>query len=165
MDYPKRKQNRLPEFDYSTATAYFITVCTENRRNLFWEKVEAIIDRPQNAPLTSLGKLTEQGIRNIEIIYDSVSVDHFVIMPDHIHLLLRIRSDGDGRSMIAPTVSNIIRQMKGFVSKRSKESVWQKGFYDHVIRGESDYAEIWNYIENNPIKWTADKFYLDDGFT
>ena len=165
MEYPKRKPNRLPEFDYSTAAAYFVTICTDQRKNRFWYDVGAIIDRPQSVPLTEAGRIAEHSIKNIEQVYSSVSVDHYVIMPNHIHLLLQIRDGGDGRSLIAPTVSTIVRQMKGYVSKRSKERIWQKGFYDHVIRTETDYAEIWNYIETNPIKWTADKLYSDACFT
>ncbi|MBQ6798037.1 MAG: transposase [Oscillospiraceae bacterium] len=165
MEYPKRKPNRLPEFDYSTAAAYFITICTDQRKNRFWHEVGAIIDRPQSVPLNEAGCIAEYRIKDIEQVYRSVSVDHYVIMPNHIHMLLQIRDVADGRSMIAPTVSTIVRHMKGYVSKRSKERIWQKGFYDHVIRTETDYAEIWNDIETNPIKWTADKFYSDEGFT
>lgn len=160
MGLPKRKQNRLVEYDYSTPNAYFITVCTKNRRNLFWMKVGAIIDRPNNVPLTNLGMIARQSIEDIPNYYSAVSVDHFVIMPNHIHLLLQINTDADGRSMIAPTVSTVVRLMKGTVSKQAGLSVWQKGFYDHVIRNDHDYREIWNYIDGNPSKWTEDKLYI-----
>jgi len=104
MDLPKRKQNRLAEYDYSTPNAYFITICTKNRKNLFWMDVGAIIDRPNNVPLTNLGMIARQSIEDIPKYYSAVSVDHFVIMPNHIHLLLQINTDADGRSMIAPTI-------------------------------------------------------------
>ena len=61
--------------------------------------------------------------------------------------------------MIAPTVSTAVRMMKGVVSKRAGFSVWQKGFYDHIIRSQQDYLDIWNYIEGNPAKWEEDKLY------
>lgn len=160
MDLPKRKQNRLVEYDYSTPNAYFITVCTKNRKNLFWMEVGAIIDRPNNVPLTNLGMIARQSIEDIPNYYSAVSVDHFVIMPNHIHLLLQINTDADGRSMIAPTVSTVVRLMKGTVSKQAGLSVWQKGFYDHVIRNDHDYREIWNYLDGNPSKWTEDKLYI-----
>lgn len=64
--------------------------------------------------------------------------------------------------MAAPTISTVVNQMKGIVSKKAGFSVWQKGFYDHVIRGERDYAAAWNYIEGNPVKWTEDKLYSSD---
>lgn len=160
MELPKRKQNRLTEYDYSTPNAYFITVCTENRKNLFWKDVGAIIDRPENVPLTNLGMVVRQSIHDIPSHYPAITVDHAVIMPNHIHLLLHINTDADGRSLIAPTISTVVRLMKGAVSKQVKHSVWQKGFYDHVIRNENDYLEIWNYIEGNPGKWVEDKLYI-----
>lgn len=157
MELPKRKQNRLSEYDYSTANAYFITICTQNRRNLFWANVGAIIDRPQSVRLSAYGEIVHQAIRNISNIYPAVSVDKYVIMPNHVHLLLQICSDADGRSMIAPTISSVVRQMKGAVTKQAGFPVWQKGFHDHVVRGKDDYREIWEYIENNPVKWADDK--------
>ena len=103
MELQQRKQNRLPDYDYSTANAYVITICTDKRRNLFWKDVGAIIDRPENVPLTDLGLVARQAIQNIPTHYPAVTVDHFVIMPNHIHLLLQINTDANGRSMIAPT--------------------------------------------------------------
>ena len=159
MELPKRKRNRLSEYDYTTPNAYFITVCTQNRRNLFWKNVGAITDRPCNVPLTNLGKIVQQSIEDIPRYYPAVSVDHFVIMPNHIHLLLQIQTDADGRSLIAPTISTVVRLMKGAASKQAGFSVWQKGFYDHVVRSQRDYLDIWNYIEGNPGKWEEDVLY------
>ena len=62
--------------------------------------------------------------------------------------------------MVAPTVSTVVQQFKGVVSKKTGVSLWQKSFHDHVIRSEQDYLEIWNYIENNPSKWKDDCFYV-----
>ena len=92
--------------------------------------------------------------------YPAVSLDHYVIMPNHIHLLLQICTDDDGRSMIAPTISNVVRHMKGCVSKQVGRSVWQKGFYDHIIRNDADYEGVWNYIEGNPSKWHEDDLHV-----
>ena len=72
-------------------------------------------------------------------------------------MLLQIHTDAEGRPMAAPTISNVINQTKGAVSKKAGFSVWQKGFYDHVVRGAQDYREIWNYIEGNPGKWAEDQ--------
>ncbi len=63
--------------------------------------------------------------------------------------------------MPAPTISTVIQQMKGYVTKQIGFPVWQKGFQDHIIRGEADYKEIYKYIENNPLKWAEDKFYTE----
>ena len=154
MELPKRKQNRLPSFDYCTPGAYFVTLCTENRKNLFWSDVGAINDRPQDVPLTPYGQIVDHCINDIPKHYPAVSVDHYVIMPDHIHLLLQVQTDPDGRSMIAPTISSVMRQMKGAAVKQCGTPLWQKGFYDHVIRNEQDYLDCWQYIEANPQKKT-----------
>ena len=162
MELPKRKQNRLTEYDYSNPNAYFITICTKNRKNLFWEGVGAIIDRPESVPLTKIGMVVRRSIDNIPSHYPAITVDHAVIMPNHVHLLLQIHTNHDGRSMIAPTISTVVRLMKGTVSKQAGFSVWQKGFYDHVIRGERDYLDVWNYIDGNPGKWEEDKLYVSN---
>ena len=81
-------------------------------------------------------------------------------MPNHIHLLLRIDTDPDGREMSAPTISRVIQQMKGAVTKRIGTSIWQKLFHDHVIRNERDYLKIWEYIEGNPSRRKEDCFYV-----
>ena len=63
------------------------------------------------------------------------------------------------RSMDAPTVSQIVQQFKGSVSKQAGCSLWQRSFYEHIIRDERDYNEIWNYIDTNPLRWAEDKYY------
>ena len=64
--------------------------------------------------------------------------------------------------MIAPTISTVVRLMKGSVSKQAGFPGWQKGFYDHVVRNEKDYLEVWNYIEGNPGKWAEDILFISD---
>ena len=66
----------------------------------------------------------------------------------------------NGRTQFAPTMSRIIKQFKGKITKQIGYCIWQKSFYDHVIRGEKDYLRIWEYIENNPGKWTEDKYFI-----
>ena len=162
MELPKRKPNRLADYDYSTPNAYFITICTNKRRNLFWKNVGAIIDRPQDVPLTDLGCIVQGCIKKIPQHYPAITLEHFVIMPNHIHLLLQINTDDDGRSMIAPTISTVVRLLKGEVSGQAGFSVWQKGFYDHIIRNEKDLLDVWNYIERNPGKLVEDKLYDEE---
>lgn len=155
MEPPIRRQNRLKEYDYSTPNAYFITVCTDKRKNLFWVDTGDL----EFLQLSPYGVAVEDAIKGIAKHYPAVSVDNYVIMPNHIHLLLQIHADSDGRSMIAPTISTVVRQMKGVASKEAGFSLWQKGFYDHVIRNETDYLEIWKYMEGNPSRWLEDKLY------
>ena len=161
MELAKRKPNRLRDYDYSTPGAYFITVCLKDRKPLLWESVGASIARPDKLPLSEWGKVVDQAIRDIPVHYPAVCLDHYVVMPNHIHLLLQIKPDDDGRAMLAPAVSVVVQQMKGVVTKQIGRSIWQKLFHDHVIRDERDYLKIWEYIDGNPFKWTEDCFYTE----
>ncbi len=163
MTMQSRKPNRLKNYDYSSNGMYFITVCTKNKEHYFGKIVGATIGRPSGMCLSYCGEITKTSIENIAEHYPAVSVDKYVIMPNHIHLILLINDiDNFGRPMVAPTVSTVIQQMKGYVSKQIGFSPWQKLFHDHIIRGEKDYEKIWDYIETNPAKWENDCFYSDD---
>lgn len=159
MDVPKRKPNRLESYDYSLPGGYFITICTKNRQYLLWDNVGASIARPQEASLSQLGEFVRETIGEISVHYPAVQVDHYAIMPNHVHLLLQILTDDDGRPMVAPTISTIVQQLKGAVTKKAGRSIWQASFHDHVVRGEKDYLEIWQYIQNNPAKWKEDALF------
>ena len=159
MELPKRKPNRLSYYDYSAPGAYFITICTKNRRNLFWVNAGQSVAHPQ---LSRWGNVVQNAICSISKHYPAVSVDLFAIMPNHIHLLLQINTNADGRAMLAPTISTVIQQFKGSVTKQIGQSVWQKLFHDHVIRNAQDYLKILEYIDNNPARWTEDCFYMEE---
>lgn len=152
----KRKASRLPDYKYNTTNAYFITICTDKRKKLFWTDWRAVVDCPANVPLTTIGQIVAQCITAISIYYPTVTVDHCVIMPDHVHLLLQINPV---QGVSSPSISTIINQMKGAASKKAGFSIWQKGFYDHVIRNQSDYKDAWIYIEGNPGKMNEDEVY------
>ncbi len=159
-ELPKRKPNRLENFDYSSSGAYFITICTKNREHYFWNTVGASIARLEKTPLSSYGIIVDDAIKAIPQIYSQVTVDYYTIMPNHIHLLIQLyNQDEDGRPVVAPTISRIVAQMKGYVTKRIGKPIWQKLFYDHIIRNKKDYEEISKYIYENPINWETDEFY------
>lgn len=154
QDRHTRKKHRLSNFDYSSIGAYFVTICTSNKQQLFWsDAVGATIGRPEDIVLSDCGKIVYDGIRRISQIYPAVSIESFVIMPDHVHLLIRIHCDEFGRPMVAPTIGNIVRQFKGYVTKQIGTPIWQKSFYDHVIRNDGDYEETIKYIYENPTRW------------
>lgn len=144
MELPKRKRMRLSQYDYSTPGSYFITVCTVKKQPLLWDDCDNLSD---------IGEVVQQGILQIPNRYESVMVDVFCVMPDHIHLIVSIHSDEDGRQVAAPTISQVISSLKRWVSCKVGFSVWQKSFYDHKIRNAVDYTETWRYIESNPLKY------------
>ena len=90
-ELPKRKNLRLKDYDYASEGAYFVTFCANHRTYVFWENVGANCVRPQNSlPLSPIGKVIESEIQQIETVYRGVSIDKYCIMPDHIHMLIRL---------------------------------------------------------------------------
>ena len=162
MDLPKRKQIRLPDYDYSAPGAYFVTICTRDRRCILSDvTVGAAISRPPELHLTAYGEIVDSAIKSIPAIYPAVFIDNYVIMPNHVHLILRINTDNDGRQIAAPTLISVIGQMKRWASMRAGSALWQKSYHEHVIRNKKDYQEIWEYIVNNPARWVKDRYYIE----
>ena len=154
--------NRLSHFDYSQPGYYFITICTKNHHSILRRGAQcAPAPLP---PLTSAGLAAERFLLEIPVHYPMISVDHYVVMPNHVHLILVITAGHigtDGRTVCAPTVSRVVRGWKEAVTKQIGVSIWQKSFHDHIIRTETDYLRIWNYIDTNPAKWREDCYYND----
>ena len=149
---PKRKHKRLQNYDYSSDGCYFITICTEHRKNLLSTIVGGDdLGAPKKIILKPYGKITEKYILSIEKAYYSVKVENYIIMPNHIHLLLLIDTYGLPRSS-APTIPDIITALKKFTNCDCKCNLWQRGYYDHIIRNQSDFEHHWNYIEYNALK-------------
>ncbi len=157
MDLPQRKINRLKEYDYNQNGAYFITICTQNREKVFWSDCRGELCSPASVPLSNVGIVVDNEIRKLDNIYDAICVDKYVIMPDHIHFIITINSDANGRTQFAPTIARVVKQFKGSITKQIGRPIWQKSYYDHIIRNQHDYNEVWQYIENNPLKWILKK--------
>ena len=105
---------------------------------------------------TKYGTVVEKYIKSIP------GIDKYIIMPNHIHLIIK-NENGTASSfaeMLSPTVSQKIKSFKILVTKTIGKPIFQRSFYDHVIRDEKDYLRIWEYIENNPGKWTEDKYFI-----
>lgn len=152
----------MKDYDYSQNNAYFLTICSKGKQNIFWDesKLNQAFELA-TLPLSNVGLIIEETIRKIPTIYSNVEIDTYVIMPNHIHMILYL-TDNYGRAMRAPTVSTIptvsmiINQFKGVVTKQIGYSIWQKSFFDHIIRNEEEYQLIWNYIDLNPVNWIDD---------
>ena len=172
-EMPTRKKNRLEEYDYSAPAAYFVTICTDKRKKIFWNgeldaqkfswvSVGANCVRPRNLPLSDIGSIIMDELEQWNETYDSVSLYRYVIMPNHLHLLVVISPSEYGRPQVAPTLDRMVKQFKGAVTKRVGKPIWQKSFYDHVIRNREDYEEHMRYIYENPIHWAHDEMYSEE---
>ena len=161
MDLPKRKPTRLKEYDYSTPGAYFVTICAKDRKNIFSKITvgDGVLDVPKSE-LTQYGLIADKYINQINGFYAHITVDKYIIMPNHIHLILSI-SDGTSRTP-SPTnslVSKFVSTLKRFCNKKYGENIFQRSFHDHIIRNDKDYEDIWKYIDSNELKWEEDCFY------
>lgn len=154
----KRKNLRLREYDYSTPGAYFITICTENRRRILGNLVGHDACDVPKIELSSYGNTLDKYIVFLSEKYDHIRVDKYVIMPDHFHLLLRITEkpmSGGVSQTSRPTKSEVakfVSLLKRYCNKEYGENIWQTSYNDHIIRNEKDYLEIIEYIDNNPLR-------------
>ena len=151
MVFRSRKQNRIAHYDYSLPNHYFLTICAHERRCIF------------GAPnrLNRIGMIVSQCIDKIGEKYPQVRVDKYVVMPNHVHMILVLEGDDP------PDVPHIVSQFKGAVSKEVRRfcpdlQVWQRSYYDHVIRDQKGYEQIWLYIEGNPQCWEKDDHFVEN---
>ena len=162
---PERKPNRLPTFDYSQGGAYFVTVCTKDRRK-WLSRIDVGTPLPgcPQMPRTELlphGVIAAKYILQMDAFYDELTVDKYVIMPDHIHILISVHgADGHPGRGVPTTnqertsvIARFVGTFKRFSNREYGENIWQGRYYDHVIRSQQDYNDVWQYIENNPHRW------------
>lgn len=170
----KRVHPRLKNYDYSLPGAYFITICTNKRRKLFGE---ICVGRDLCVPPSPARVIAEKWIRQIERKFPTCKVDHAAVMPNHVHLLLTLEPKAghtgpalrDGTITVpgiiqwykTMTANDYIRAVKDGLLPPFETTIWQRSFYDHVIRGEEDYLRIWRYIDENPARWAEDEYYSE----
>lgn len=174
-----RRSMRLKHYDYSQSGAYFITLVTNQRDELFGEIFNGEMQ------LSALGKIVhEEWMRSIQIRKEiRLNEDEFIVMPNHVHGIVWIvdvgadcvrpcnHPDSEEGARRAPLPSRVPRSVSSFVagfkavvtSRAGKElnmsAIWQRNFYDHIIRDEKDFMNIWQYIDNNTRRWKDDQLY------
>ena len=162
MEMLIRKPTRLKDFNYSSEGAYFITICTHNKRKLLCDIVGVgAYDNPK-IELSGIGKIVEKYILSTNSIA-GLTVDKYVIMPNHIHMILILQNHNGMSRVPSPTNSVIphaVSTFKRFVNAEVGQNVFQRFYHDHIIRDKSDYSKIWNYIDTNPQKWNEDYYYI-----
>ena len=167
----KRKSIRLKEYDYSNTGMYFITICTQNRECILSRIIaEDVGAGPVSAQikLTNIGNIIKKSYINLENEYENIKLHDYVIMPNHIHVIIEICDRADTGP--APTIGDIICSYKtrttGLILKGIKEGkfkpfnkrLWQRNYYEHIIRDEKELYRITQYIQYNPLNWDKDKY-------
>jgi REP element-mobilizing transposase RayT len=146
-----------------------VTICANQRSCIFSRISVGAIHESPAIELTAIGRLVEKTIRELPDRY-GIHVDRSVIMPNHVHLLVRWDAPAGERALReAPLqkrsqLSKMVGYLKMNVTKAAHvlygyEKIWQRSYHDHVIRDEADYLKIWNYIDTNPAKWEKDCFF------
>lgn len=165
---PFRRSIRLANYDYSQNDAYFITICSYQQKCIFGEIVN------DDMQLNDYGKAVQQEWLRTEMLRPSIELDAFVVMPNHFHGIFLIHNDiaGSRHSAIRErfgkpvtgSVPTIVRAFKSAVTRRVNErlgmqnvSIWQRNYYEHIIRNEGSLSKLREYIDNNPINWALDK--------
>jgi len=169
---PNRRSIRLPEYDYRQPGAYFVTICTRNRECLLGEIVEGKI-----VPNES-GLIAQLVWNGLPLRFPHTTIDCFVVMPNHIHgiIVINVGAIHESPLLDEPPKSRrrkmLLSKMIGFLKMNTAKRinsfrrtpgtpVWQRNYYEHVIRNEIDLEEIRQYIENNPFKWLENENHPD----
>ena len=165
----KRKELRLKQYDYSSKGAYFITICTKDRKRILSDIIKPVgvgaLDDPKII-LTETGKVVKKHLLSSENI-SGVKIDKYVLMPDHIHAIIFLEPEKYTKgSSRAPTPTNemlphIVSTFKRFCNKEIGENIFQRGYMEHIIRDREDYETRTKYIYENPIRWFYDELYSE----
>jgi len=163
-DIHHRKSIRLKGYDYAQAGLYFITLCTENRTCLLGK-----IDQPDSGPLQMVmnvyGEIVKNTWLDLPNHVSNIRLHEYIVMPNHIHGIIEI-DNATGKPQPLP---EIVRQLKTFSARRINRlrdtpahAIWQRNYYEHIIRNEQAYLKIAEYIQTNPLQWREDTYYSDD---
>lgn len=171
---PNRRSIRLPMYDYTSCGGYFITICTQNQQCVFGNIVDG------QMVLNDAGQIVADEWEITSQIRDNIQLDQWVVMPNHFHGILFISNSGNvsaGTARRAPTkeqfaqpvsgsIPTIVRSFKSAVTKRINElqntagcKLWQRNYYEHIVRDENDLNRIREYIKNNPAQWKLDQLH------
>ena len=161
-DIHHRKSIRLKGYDYSSEGLYFITICTQNKEYLFGEIVNG------EMILNGAGLMVEKIYKELSIYFKNINFEEYVIMPNHFHCMIEIINNQEGGK--TPPLPEIIGYFKFQTTKKYNETLeiknerflplWQRNYYENIIRNEKRHLQVIEYIENNPLKWKEDKYYL-----
>jgi REP element-mobilizing transposase RayT len=163
-----RRSIRLKGYDYSQAGAYFVTICAQNRECLFGEIVDGKMQ------WNEAGYIAAQSWQWLAEQYRQVTLDEWVVMPNHLHGILIIADDSRGGSRTAPTehrksLGRLIGAFKTVSTKRinglhntTGSTIWQRNYWEHVIRDEAELNSIREYIQNNPAQWQFDQLHVSN---
>ena len=159
---PSRKKNRLAPFDYNSRETYFITICTKDKKCILGTVCREQEGDPAAVRLSETGKIVRKYIESAGKS-DGITIEKYVIMPNHIHLLVFVQNEllvkKDFENKQHKAIPTMVGAIKRLTNREIGENIFQRSFYDHIIRNDRDYEKIWDYIEGNPAEWLKDRFF------
>ena len=173
----ERKRLRLPSHDYGQPGAYFLTLCARERAALFGRVCVGggVLDAPY-VDLSPYGAAVRDRLEEMARVYAHVSLLNYVVMPNHVHILLRVHGPSGTPAPTqgiavgpsgtpAPTRANqavpaFVSTLKRMTDRTCGAALWQADYYDHVVRNDADLLRIWTYIDTNPAKWAQDEYFV-----
>ena len=188
-DLPYRASFRIPGFDYSSSNWYYITICSHGRESIFGDVIDLVGARRgspvshsrEKISLNQIGQIANQCWLDIPNHYSNVKLDEYIIMPNHVHGIIIINTQTTRANNDSPlqriqiqqsikihgtsnTIGAIVRGYKIGVTKWCRQNtnlydVWQRNYYEHIIRDEGELSHIRQYIRDNPKNWETDKFH------
>ena len=158
-----RKPTRLSTYSYSSSGFYFLTLCTKEKQSILGTVCasERETELPQMT-LSAIGLQIDAEIQRQNSCYSHISIEKYVIMPNHIHLLLYLKNESSlpaAANRPNEAIPKYISTLKRFTNRSVGFDLWQRSYHDHIIRNEQDYLRIWQYIDTNVAKWKNDCFY------
>jgi putative transposase len=169
MGYRRRNSLRHKSFDYTSAAAYFVTICVDHGRCVFGQIVDSV---------NPLGQIADQAWARILKNHPNAQLDTHVVMPNHGHAVLWLHIDPDQPPSAAPvkarrfgdaiagSLSTLVNSYKSSVTQQAQHrgllldgSFWQSNFHDHIVRGDQELQRIRDYIQSNPARWLEDQLH------
>ena len=191
-ELPVRKHLRLKGYDYSRNGLYFLTFCVKDGHEMLGNAVgrDALgapctrlsehagkrgipdmppypyieLDAPSYIQLSEYGKIIHKEIEETHLYYKNVIIDKFVVMPNHVHLIVSIQNeDGNGAPGASRPTNALVPNIVGILKRKTNKlygfDMWHVSYHDRIIRDEAEYHTKWRYIDENPVRWAEDEYY------
>jgi len=166
-ELPVRKNIRLQGYDYSSVGYYFVTICTQDKANLYGNVIVGADLVSARVELNNAGVMIERVYTEVISSFDDVVSDNYIIMPNHFHCIMSIRR-ADTRSaptsiiqaFKSKTTVEYIKGVKSGIYQPFIKRIWQRNYYEHIIRNEIEYKQICQYIDQNPARWAEDDYFI-----
>jgi len=158
-----RRSNRLKGYDYSSPGSYFVTICTHNRKNSFGRIEKGKVQ------LNEFGRIGDKYWKKLLTHFSDVEIDTYVVMPNHVHAIITLAEEKVLPPHTLPELGQVVAYYKyqstkniNLAREKPNHRVWQRSYFDHIIRNNKELRSYQQYILENPLKWELDEYFAVD---